>query len=179
MNVQTQQRSAVVGVFEHRGPALRAAEELRQAGFADEDIGVVVRHGDVSDNPDTPKGDTGTRMEEGAVGGVVAGGVAGGVLGALATLLIPGVGPVAAAGMLAATLGGAALGATTGGLLGALIGMGIPEEEAKTYEREFLAGRTLLTVRAGSRYSEAIGILRRHGARDTSAPSLVADSRLP
>lgn len=175
----TNERSAVVGVFEDGEQARRAVEELRRAGFRDEDVGAIVREGDVSDNPDLPAGDTGTKMEEAAVGGVIAGGAAGGLLGALATLAIPGIGPVAAAGILAATLGGAALGATTGGLLGALIGMGIPEEDAKAYERELMIGRTLVVVRAGGRYAEAIGLLRRHGAQDTSAPTLAAAGRLP
>jgi flagellar motility protein MotE (MotC chaperone) len=52
------------------------------------------------------------------------------------------------------------------GLIGALIGLGIPEEEARYYEGEFQAGRTLVTACPEGRREEAADILRRHGARD-------------
>jgi hypothetical protein len=73
--------------------------------------------------------------------------------------LIPGVGPIVATGLLAGVLGGAAAGATAGGALGALIGLGIPEDEARSHEEEFLAGRTLVVVQALGRGTEALAIL--------------------
>jgi hypothetical protein len=54
-----------------------------------------------------------------------------------------------------------------------------PEEEARVYECEVLAGRAIVSVQAGERYADAIAILRRHGAYDASAPSLGATARLP
>jgi FAD/FMN-containing dehydrogenase len=42
--------------------------------------------------------------------------------------------------------------------------MGVPEEEARYYDSEFQAGRTIVTVQAGGRYQEALDILRRQGA---------------
>jgi uncharacterized protein (TIGR02271 family) len=92
--------------------------------------------------------------------------VLGGLLGAGAALLIPGIGPVVAGGILAATFGGAAIGAVAGGLIGALTAMDIPEDEARYYESEFKSGRTLVTVKADNRAAEATSILRRHGAYD-------------
>jgi len=53
-----------------------------------------------------------------------------------------------------------------GGLIGTLVGIGIPEEEARYYEEELVAGQTLVTVRAGYRYDEAVVILHRCGGRD-------------
>ncbi len=50
------------------------------------------------------------------------------------------------------------------GIAGALIGLGIPKEEAEYYESEFKEGRTIVTVDAGTRYDEAMGILESHGA---------------
>jgi len=44
----------------------------------------------------------------------------------------------------------------------------VPEEEAQYYESEFQAGRTIVTVQAGNRGSEAIAILRRNGAYDAT-----------
>ena len=43
-------------------------------------------------------------------------------------------------------LSNAAAGAAVAGLAGALIGYGIPEDEAKYYQGEFEAGRTIVTV---------------------------------
>ena len=88
----------------------------------------------------------------------------GGILGAMAAGLIPGVGPIIGAGMLIATVGGAVGGAVAGTLLGALAGLGIPEQEARYYEGEFLSGRTLVTVKAEANEAEAESILQSHGA---------------
>ena len=57
----------------------------------------------------------------------------------------------------------AATGGTAGGLIGALIGVGIPEDEARRYETEVGAGRTIVTVQDEGRYNEAASILRNHG----------------
>jgi hypothetical protein len=48
-------------------------------------------------------------------------------------LAIPGLGPVVAAGWLAATAAGAAAGAATGGILGSLTGAGVSTEHAYVY----------------------------------------------
>src|SRR2546421_8405330 len=142
-------RATVVGVFEDRAAAERAIEELRQAGFNDDQIGYVVR--DNRGTTDTVPGGQKTLAGEGAATGAISGGVVGGVLGAAAALLIPGFGPAIAGGILATTLGGAAIGAAAGGIIGALTGLGVPEEEARYYQREFEAGRTIVTVKAGNR----------------------------
>ena len=52
------------------------------------------------------------------------GGVAGAVLG-LTALAVPGIGPVLAAGPLAASLAALGGGAVAGGLMGAFIGLGL------------------------------------------------------
>ena len=44
--------------------------------------------------------------------------------------------------------------------------MGIPEEEARFYESEVKAGRTVVSVHANGRADEALTILRRHGGYD-------------
>lgn len=58
--------------------------------------------------------------------------------------------------------------------MGALIGLGVPEEEAHYYESEFNEGRILVTVKAGSRFTEARDVLFRHGAYDVENRSGVA-----
>ena len=163
----TTQRPTVVGVFDNRADAEKAVEELHRAGFRDDQIGFAARGGETAEG--TTEWQTAGPGEagEGAAKGAVSGGIIGAILGALATGLIPGIGPVIAGGLLAGIIGGAAAGAAGGGLLGALVGsMGVPEEEARYYDEEFRAGRTLVTVKADGRYDEARSLLRRHGARD-------------
>ncbi len=151
----------VVGVFQERAAAERAVEELRRAGFGPDQIGVVVR--DTTESA-TPRVDADVAPETGAAVGAVTGGVLGTVLGVAVALTLPGVGAALAAGILAGALGGATVGITSGGLVGALIGMGVSEEEAQHYEREFHTGRTLVTVRANGRAGEAAAVLERCGA---------------
>ena len=159
------ERSTVVGVFEDRILAEHALDNLHQAGFSDDAIGFVVRDLATTDvNSVTIQRETAAGAATGAVGG----GVVGGLLGAAAALLIPGLGPALAGGILAVTLGGAALGAVAGSFAGALTGFGVPEEEAIYYQNELEMGRTIITVKAHERYQEASEILRRNGAYDAS-----------
>lgn len=157
----TAMNSTAVGVFENRTNATGAVSALRSAGFRDEQIGVVSRHRDTTTSNDP----TETHWEEGTGVGAAAGAATGVGLGlAVAAGLIPGVGPVIAGGTLMALLASAGAGATVGTVIGGLIGLGVPEDDAAYYESEFNTGRTIVTVRADARYSEAVDILRRHGA---------------
>jgi quercetin dioxygenase-like cupin family protein len=81
------------------------------------------------------------------VTGAGAGATLGGLLIGLGVLAVPGIGPIIAAGPLAATLAGVTLGAATGGLIGAFNTLGIPEEdEAHYYAKGVRRGGTVLTV---------------------------------
>ena len=157
------QQSTVVGVFEDRHQADRAVDELRRAGFRDDQIGVAMRHDegefDVEDAADRPMSRTrGRARSTGALAGLGLGALAG--LGVLSGV-IPVVGPAIAAGTLGVILSNAAAGAGIAGLVGALVGAGIPEDEAQYYQGEFEAGRTIVTVQADGRADEARAILRR------------------
>jgi uncharacterized membrane protein len=160
------ERSTVVGVFDTRAKAEQAIDELRNAGISDNQIGYIVR--DNRDTTDTVANQAGTTAAGNVANTALSGGVVGGVLGAAAALLIPGFGPAIAGGILAATLGGAAIGAAAGGLIGALTNMGVPEEEARYYQSEFEAGRTIVTVQAPGRQREVWLILQSNGAYDMS-----------
>src|SRR4029434_10905322 len=112
-----------------------------------------------------------TKAPEGAATGAGTGGVVGGALGLLAgigALVIPGVGPLIAAGPIMAALSGAAVGATVGGIAGALIGLGSPEYEAKRYEGKIREGNILISVHAESsdQVKLAKDIFKRAGAQD-------------
>jgi Heat induced stress protein YflT len=170
----------VVGVFDERAAAEQAVQELHRLGFDDDQIGFVVREPGPAPSdetvPDEGDRDTGAEVAKGAATGTLVGGIVGG----LASALIPGIGPVVAAGVLAGVLSGAAVGAAGGALLASLVGLGIPEEEARYYEREVQAGRAVVTVRAGARSAEAEDTLHRFGAHPRrAAPTGRPDVRPP
>ncbi len=167
----------VVGLFRNELQAERAIQDLKTAGFSDNQIGVLMQ------DPEAGRRlaeDTGTKAGEGAKAGAIGGGVVGGVLGLLAgvgALAIPGIGPIIAGGALASTLAGAGIGAAAGGLLGALMGMGIPEEEARYYERGLQEGGILITVDAGARAQEAEQVLSGAGADFGQGQTMAGESR--
>ena len=170
-------RTTVAGLFNDREQARQAVNDLKNAGFSDDQIGIAAR--DRNDQNELIA-DTGTHgTTEAATKGAVGGGILGGLVGllvGLGALAIPGIGPVVAGGVLAHTFGiaagttiaGAGIGAVGGGILGALTHLGIPEHEARHFETGFNQGGTLVTVTAGPRSAEAIDILERDGG-DTGA----------
>lgn len=163
--------STVVGVFEYSGDAERAVAELRDAGFADAQIGVT-RRIDVEERDEEP--DEATEVGAGAAAGAVTG-LGLGALAGLGVLsgVLPVIGPAIAGGTLGVILSNAAAGAGVAGLVGALVGAGIPEREAAYYHEEVISGRTILTVDAGGRSTEARDILLRNGSIDDAKPRRV------
>ena len=135
----------ITGLFHSRESAELAAEELVKAGFAPDDISLLMS--------DTTQGrefaiKKSTKAPEGAATGAAVGGTLGAVaagLAAVATLTIPGL-QILAAGPVVAALTGLGAGAAAGGLTGALIGLGIPEHEAKFFHGELERGGILLGV---------------------------------
>jgi uncharacterized protein (TIGR02271 family) len=150
----------VVGLFRNSSAAERAIRDLKNAGFTDNQIGVLMQD---REQERRLAEDTGTKAGKSAAKGAATGGVVGGLVGLL-TAAIPGIGPIVAGGALAEILAGAGIGAAAGGILGALVGMGVPEEEARYYERGLREGGILVTVEAGARAAEARQILLDAGA---------------
>lgn len=162
---------AVFGIYHTGNQAERGVDDLRETGFSNDDISVLL-----PDNQGTRDfaHEKSTKAPEGTTAGVTAGGAIGGTLGLLAgigVLAVPGVGPLIAAGPIMSALAGLGLGGTVGGLIGALVGMGIPEYEAKRYEGHIKAGGVLLSVHCNS--SEAVErakeLLKQTGAQDISS----------
>jgi hypothetical protein len=168
-------RTTIAATFLDRDDAQRAVNALKGAGFPAEQIGVALRDRTAQGELIEETGVSGANVAGGATAGALGGGLLGGALGwliGIGALAIPGIGPVVAGGALATAFGvaggtavaGAGIGAATGGLVGALVGLGIPEEEARHFERGFRTGHTLVTVNAGAgRAGEAADILRAHG----------------
>ncbi|NTF16965.1 hypothetical protein G6L37_00800 [Agrobacterium rubi] len=112
---------------------------------------------------DTGSTDVAKAGEAGAGIGAALGG-AGGLLTGLGFMAIPGVGPVVAAGWLAALgLGaavGAAAGVAVGGLIGVLTNSGISDEDAELYAEAVKRGATLVTAKVSEeRVNETQAIL--------------------
>ncbi|MHB8900958.1 MAG: hypothetical protein ACYC6Y_19600 [Thermoguttaceae bacterium] len=161
------QRNVVVGVFEDRRMAQEAIQDLKRSGFSDDLVGVASRDIEDAKARRADQDDDNSGAAEGAAIGAATGAGVGGLWGiAIAAGLLPAIGPVIAGGILASVLASAGLAAAVGGIAGALTGLGVPEDEAKYYEGEFQSGRTVVTVKAGDRFTEAASILQRHGAYD-------------
>lgn len=164
--MSTLTRTVAVGAFLRRDEAEAAVQELRREGFDATDIGIAARNanGQWTEYASVPS--DASNAGAGAAAGAAAGAGVGGLwaLG-IAAGILPAIGPVVAGGLLASILASAAAGATAGGLAGALIGIGVSEDEARHYEEELASGRTVVTVRAGSRYDLAVRILESNGAQ--------------
>lgn len=110
---------------------------------------------------------------EGAAEGAAIGAAVGIALGA-AALMVPGVGPVLAAGPLAWALGGAVgtavAGAIAGGIYGSLRDIGIEDRYARGYEERIRSGDVLLTAILPTNVAEdrILDVLSEYGAEDIS-----------
>jgi hypothetical protein len=160
----------IVFVFDDRYEAEKAVDDLEQAGFRHSDIGFAIHGADVAPGGMITDA-VGAKDAQGAAVGALGGGVLGGVLGAAASLLIPGVGPVVAGGLLTMVFGGAAAGTAIGGIFGAMTGLGISEDQARHLDAEFHSGKAIVAVRVGGRATEAVKILQQHGGYDPRARS--------
>ncbi len=165
--------TTVVGLFDTRDAADLAIEALKAAGFPPEDLSVVAR-----DHSMAAEVASDTEAEDGMLGAVAGGGVVGGVAGLLAglgALAIPGVGPILAAGPIAAALAGAAVGAAAGGMIGAMTAHGIPAEYADFYADALERGAILVAVQmADDRAAEARRILAANGGGDAESRAVAA-----
>ena len=147
----TDNRPLMTGTFGDDASLNRAYSGLRDRGYTDDDIHVVMSE-DARErynrNVSKVEIEEGSKAAEGAGVGAAVGGTTGGVVGALAgiggAVILPGIGAVA--GPLAGALAGAGAGGAAGSLLGALVGAGIPEDQAKVYENDVKEGRAVLGV---------------------------------
>lgn len=166
----------ITRLFDDYSDAANAVRELESLGVPHDDLSVIGNnvdkaHGrhdgvdidDVNDHGDVSRGvSTGA-----ALGGV------GGLLAGLGLLAIPGLGPIVAAGWLAATAVGAGIGAAggaaTGGIVGALKNAGHTDDEAHVYSEGVRRGGTLVSARvADALVPEAEAVLQRNRSVDAT-----------
>jgi hypothetical protein len=154
--------NTVVGVFNSRSDAEKAVSALRSQGFTSEEINIISKR---DENEDDGDGFYDDDVSDGALTGGAIGGLGGLLLGAGA-LAIPGIGPIVAAGPIAAAIGGA----MTGGIAGGLIDWGIPAEAGERYEQHVAQGGILTIIRTNkNKVQQAAQILRQYDAQDVES----------
>jgi hypothetical protein len=137
--------------------AHRAVMDLEAAGISSRDISIVASNADdwydgdsrMRRKIDRDADGTDDRAEGAGVGagiGAALGGAAG-LLAGVGLMAIPGLGPVVAAGWLAATATGAVAGGATGGIIGALTQSGVSKTDAEVYAEGVRRGGSLVTAR--------------------------------
>jgi hypothetical protein len=145
----------LVRVFDNPQKAKHAVSELSKLGLSERRLALLIPGERTKTKAPIPVTDTerpgmGTAMGA-AVGGAM-GAAGGATLGlAAATLLVPGVGPVMAFGLLgAALLGGtgAIAGAAVGSSLEEELGEGFPHEDVYLYEHALRHGRSVVVAYA-------------------------------
>lgn len=157
---------SVIGVFNSREQAEQAVNALRTQGFTTEEINIVSKDKNKQNRQDSEYFED--DITDGALTGGTLGGIGGLLLGAGA-LAIPGVGPILAAGPIAAALSGA----VAGGIAGGLIDWGIPAEAGKRYERQVAEGGILAVIRSdAAKANQAAQILRQSGAKDVETHAM-------
>ena len=148
----------ITRVYSDYASAELAVRELKAAGLGDSHIGIVASNadgwhkpggGDVDPRHDKDRDGKDDRAEGAATGGglgAIAGGAAG-VAAGLGMIAIPGIGPVVAAGWLAALAAGAVGGGVAGGLIGALVESGVSKENAELYAEAVRRGGAIVTAK--------------------------------
>src|SRR5580765_2659822 len=150
----------IIRLFNDYAVASQVVRDLEAAGLRHSDISIVASNsGDwfskttkktVVDSKHDRNHDGVDDRVQGAETGASLGAVAGGAAGLLAgigLIAIPGLGPVVAAGWLAATAAGAAAVGVAGGIIGALTEAGASEDQAAIYAESVRRGGAIVTAR--------------------------------
>lgn len=139
--------NTITHVVKNRATAQAIFMQLEAVGISERQISLVMT--------DEARGShfnlrESSKVDEGTAAGASVGGLVGIIAGAILSagvIVIPGLNLVVT-GALVSSLAGLGAGAVVGGLAGGLIGSGIPEHEAKLYEKELKEGNVLIAVNA-------------------------------
>ncbi len=134
----------IVALFRNPEAAAIAARELHATGVTRDQISIISRsHDEESSFAADVGGTPGVEIEDSPTAARL-GELSGYLLAAIA-LVLPGIGPIVAAGPLAAGLGEAA-GHAAGGVASALTGAGLPHDRAEALQTAVEGGAILLGV---------------------------------
>jgi len=156
----------VVGVFNSVSDAQRAVTVLEGEGISRDQISVIANKNAAGYETGEGVDKTSDVVADAGIGAAI-GGVGGLLLSVAGAITLPVIGPILAAGPIAAALTGAGIGAAAGGLVGALTESGVPEDQAKYYAEGVRRGDVLVTVNAdGSNIDRVCDILDQNHAVD-------------
>ncbi len=151
-------QTTAVGTFTNRDQAEKAVHILREKGFDKEKVSILAKGG--QEKKSTGHGHGNDPVSDGATWGAGIGGATA-LLAGIGAIAVPGIGPVLAAGPIAAAL----TGAVGGSLVGALADYGIPAGRTQHIEQEVKSGKTVALVKADEkRAHQAMDLFREHGA---------------
>lgn len=163
--------STISRLYDNYTDAQTTVTKLEVAGVPHSDISIVANNSDgwFDGKKDRDGDGVDDRAEAAGTGAGIGAGIGGaaGLLTGLGLLAIPGLGPVVAAGWLAATAVGAAAGAATGGIVGALTEAGVSDEDAPLYAEGVRRGGSLVTAKVADADKS-----RLEAVLDTSAVNL-------
>jgi uncharacterized membrane protein len=152
----------VIAFYNSRDEAEQSVKQLREKGFKDNEISILAKDDEQSSGQDQEMSFQNQNLTDGTMTGGAIGGLAGLAMGAGA-LLIPGFGPLIAAGPLAGVL----TGALTGGVAGGLVDYGIPEESSRKFEEHLQSGKVLAIIKTdANKAMKAMEIMDRSGGRE-------------
>lgn len=161
----------VVGLFDSQDHAETAARQIKDQGLRTDDISIVAKRSEEGGAGTEAKmvNEHNTGVNDNISDGVISGGVLGGIAGLLlgaGSMMIPGLGIIAAAGPITGLLSGA----VTGGIVGGLVDLGIPENRSRQYESEVKRGKVLFSMKTDEDKVDRISsILRNSGASGIEA----------
>jgi hypothetical protein len=169
-------KRSVFCIAASRGRADRIVHDLKEAGYSGAELSVLFLDGSAGD------GRASASKSHAAVG-VLAVRSACEIRGVLAwiagirPLVIPGVGPLIAAGPVAAALGSA----TLGGIAGGLTDFDVPQVEAMRYESRIKDGAILISVHSENpeKSDQARGIFTENGAENICTMIEVSTPKFP
>lgn len=163
----------VAGIFVAREEAELTMQQALAKGFDAKDLILLAPDASQTQINAVPTEDGEQPGMGKAIGGVVGGAVGLASGAAIATLLLPGVGPIIAIGLGAGTLGlgGAVAGAAGGGALENLLTRGLPKDEIFLYEDALRQQRTVLIIAAENQQQveQAREIMDENGAESLDA----------
>lgn len=184
--------SFVAAVFEHDDAAVRSVEHLIAEDFPMDRISLLRRASGMGDDPIGVAYDaSGERMKVWGQQGAFWGAIWGLLAGAAGLFVLPGIGPIVAAGPIIEALAGAITGAAlTGGVMAgaaaltqltqALHHAGLPHADIEALHQDILNGNTLVLLHCSAdeaaRYAYKLGhtdardvrILKHHSSTNTA-----------
>lgn len=159
----------VLAVFGDSTSAATAARAARNLGVNREHLSIVARTHDAEGQVAQDAGSPGAEIEDSRTAGFL--GELSALLLAAVAMVLPGIGPIVAAGPLAAGLGEAA-GHAAGNLPAVLTRAGIPHERAERWRQEIERGSILLGAHAvGAEADDLERIMRANGANEVARAS--------